>query len=106
MSTAYEVLTVYELLKKHLKNEEDIRTIMNNINQIIESKIRFEKQDLATKQDINNLKSSIRGDIVEMKESIFRMKLGMERGFSENLGWFTVIIIIFFSISITAARLL
>jgi hypothetical protein len=46
---------IYELLRKHIKDDADAKAIVRNIEAIVEEKINDKKDVLATKQDISNL---------------------------------------------------
>jgi hypothetical protein len=47
---------IYELLRKHIKDDTDAKTIAYNIEAIVDQKINDKKDILATKQDISDAK--------------------------------------------------
>jgi len=47
---------IYELLRKHIKDDTDAKNIAQNIEAIVEQKINDKKGILATKQDISDAK--------------------------------------------------
>ena len=78
MITASQTLKIFELLNKHFKNEEDAKTLVYNIKQVVDRKFQGEKERLATKEDIRMLENK------------------MEIGFKDMLKW-TVILLPGFS---------
>ena len=50
--TAAQSLKIYEILGKHFGNTEDARTVVTEIEQIIETKLIEKKDVLATKEDL------------------------------------------------------
>ena len=53
--TAAQSLKIYEILGKHFNNVEDAKTVVTEIEQIIETKIAEKKDILATKEDLLKL---------------------------------------------------
>ncbi len=49
--TAVQSLRIYEILNKHFKNEEDAKTLVNQIEEIVEAKINYKKDILLSKDD-------------------------------------------------------
>ena len=69
--TAAQSLKIYEVLGKHFNNAEDARTVVTEIEQIIESKIADKKDTLATKEDITKLESKIAETKVDLIKWVF-----------------------------------
>ena len=55
MLTTSQTLTIYELLNKHFKNEEDAKLLVQEIEQVIDVKFDSAKDRLATKEDLSLL---------------------------------------------------
>lgn len=53
--TTTQSFKIYEVLQKHFKNDADAKTIVAEIEQIVENKISKEKEIIATKEDISRL---------------------------------------------------
>ena len=49
--TVVQSLRKYEILNKHFKNEEDAKTLVNQIEEIVEAKINYKKDILLSKDD-------------------------------------------------------
>lgn len=49
--TATQSLKIYEVLNKHFKNPEDAKTVVEQIEQIVEEKVEGKKDILLTKED-------------------------------------------------------
>ncbi len=49
--TATQSLKIYEILNKHFKNEDDARTMIQQIEEIVEAKVEGKKDILLTKED-------------------------------------------------------
>jgi hypothetical protein len=54
--TVDKSFAIYELLRKHIKDEADAKSIAQNIEAIIDEKLNDKKDVLATKQDIADAK--------------------------------------------------
>lgn len=53
--TATQSLKIYEILQRHFKNDADAKTVVHEIEEIIDQKFEKEKNQLATKEDISRL---------------------------------------------------
>jgi len=56
---ATQSFKIYEMLQKHGKNDADAKSLVAEIEQIIENKIADKKNILATKEDIAQLELKI-----------------------------------------------
>ena len=57
--TATQSLKIYEILQRHFKNEADAKVVVQEIETIIDNKFDKEKNNLASKDDINRLEKLI-----------------------------------------------
>ncbi len=57
--TTTQSFKIYEILQLHLKNDENAKIVMQEIEQIIEAKVNFKKEILATKEDILMLREDL-----------------------------------------------
>ena len=57
--TEAQSLKIYEILGKHFNNTEDAKTVVTEIEEIIELKITEKKDILATKEDLLKLQIDI-----------------------------------------------
>jgi hypothetical protein len=79
---------LYDIVNKYFRNEEDSKTLVYEIEEIMNNKIELKISDLATKRDISDLKTD------------------MERGFKDQLKWTIVLMLSFASIIVTVIKLL
>jgi hypothetical protein len=74
MTSFSQTFRIYEMLNKYFRNEEDAKALASGIEEMVNQKFLSEKERLATKMDIMELK----GDISHMKVRIrqsFRVQL-------------------------------
>lgn len=74
MVSFQQTLRIYELLNKHFHNEDDARSVASGIEEMVNQRFQSEKERLATKIDIMELKGDISHVKMRMKES-FHMQL-------------------------------
>ena len=74
--TAAQSLRIYEILGKHFNNVEDAKTVVTEIEQIIETKIIEKKDILATKEDL-----------VKVREDFLKLQIDMEKRFNQLTIW-------------------
>lgn len=68
MTTA-QSFKIYEVLQRHLKNNDDAKTVVQEIEGIIEAKVDAKKNILATKEDLSML-----------KEDLYKFQIEVEKG--------------------------
>jgi hypothetical protein len=68
MVTFTQTFRIYETLNKYFRNEDDAKSLASGIEEMVNYRFQTEKERLATKMDIMELK----GDIAQLK---VRMKL-------------------------------
>ena len=85
--TAAQSLKIYEILGKHFNNAEDARTVVTEIEQIIETKITEKKDILATKEDL------------------LKLQIDMEKRFNQLTIWIVGTFIALAGIIIAIAKL-
>ena len=74
--TAAQSLKIYEILGKHFNNAEDAKTVVTEIEQIIETKIIEKKDILATKEDL-----------VIVREDFLKLRVDIEKRFNQLTIW-------------------
>lgn len=74
--TATQSLKIYEILYKHFKNDADAKTVVQEIEVIIENKFEKEKSILSTKEDIHLLRLEIS-----------KFQTDVEKRFNTNIIW-------------------
>ncbi len=57
--TVTQSFKIYEVLHKHFKNDADAKTVVQEIEEIIDNKFEKEKNTLSTKEDILKLQLEI-----------------------------------------------
>ena len=57
--TAAQSLQIFEILNKHFKNENESKIVVQEIEQIIETKINSKTEVLATKLDLADVKTNL-----------------------------------------------
>ena len=83
------------MLNKYFRNEDDARSLASGIEEMVNHRFQSEKERLATKMDIMELK----GDISQLK---VRMKMGLR----DQLKLFITVMAAFALLMIIAIRLL
>lgn len=74
MTTFSQTFRIYEMLNKYFKNEDDAKIVASGIEEMVNQRFQTEKERLATKMDIMELKGDISHVKVRMKQS-FRDQL-------------------------------
>lgn len=72
----HSFLKFYEILQRHFNNDADAKSIVSEIEQIVDNKINERKEVLATKEDIGRIDLRISG-----LETLF------ERRFNHLIMW-------------------
>ncbi len=66
--TATQSLKIYEILQRHFNNNDDAKTVVQEIEQIIETKLAEKSNILATKEDIALLRQDLLKFQVEVEK--------------------------------------
>ncbi len=74
MTSFSQTFRIYEMLNKYFKNEEDAKSVASGIEEMVNQRFQTEKERLATKMDIMELKGDISQVKVRMRQS-FRDQL-------------------------------
>ena len=74
--TTTQSFRIYEILQRHFKNNDDAKIVVQEIEQIIETKIESKANTLATKEDISIL-----------KEDLLKFQIDVEKRFSSSILW-------------------
>lgn len=78
---------LYDVVNKYFKNEEDSKTVVFEIEEIMDDKIDSKMIDFATRQDIAELKFATNRDIAELKaatqQDIAELKETTQRNIAE-----------------------
>jgi hypothetical protein len=69
-----QTFRIYEMLNKYFQNEDDARTLAAGIEEMVNQRFQTEKERLATKMDI-----------MELKGDISQVKLRVKQSFKEQL---------------------
>ena len=88
MITATQTFKIFELLNKHFKNEQDAKSLVAEIENVIENRFQSEKDRLATKEDLLKLENK------------------MELAFKDQLKWIIILMLGFASLIITSIKFL
>ena len=59
MISASQSLKIYELLNRNFKNEEDAKSLVTEIEAVIEGRFQMERDRLATKEDLAKMETRI-----------------------------------------------
>ena len=81
--TTTQSFKIYEILQRHFKNNDDAKVVVQEIEQIIETKIENKSNILATKGDLSLLKE----DSSLLKEAILKFQIEVEKGFNSIIIW-------------------
>lgn len=74
MITFSQTFRIYEMLNKYFQNEEDARALASGIEEMVNQRFQSEKERLATKMDM-----------MELKGDIMQLKVRMRQGFRQQL---------------------
>lgn len=74
--TTTQSFRIYEVLQRHFKNSDDAKIVVQEIEQIIETKIENKANILATK-----------GDIALLKEDLLKFQIDVEKRFYNSILW-------------------
>ena len=69
MTPFSQTFRIYELLNKYFNNEEDAKVVASGIEEMVNQRFQTEKERIATKMDIMELKGDISQVKVRMKQS-------------------------------------
>jgi hypothetical protein len=83
------------MLNKYFKNDEDAKTVASGIEEMVNQRFQTEKERLATKMDI-----------MELKGDISHVKVRMKQSFRDQLKLIILIMIGFAIIIITVMKLI
>jgi hypothetical protein len=86
---------IYEMLNKYFKNDEDAKTVASGIEEMVNQRFQTEKERLATKMDI-----------MELKGDITHVKVRMKQSFRDQMKLFILIMIGFAIIIVTVMKLI
>lgn len=74
--TTTQSFKIYEILQRHFNNNDDAKIVVQEIEQIIESKLENKSNVLATKEDISLL-----------KQDLLKFQVDVEKRFNNNIIW-------------------
>lgn len=74
--TTTQSFKIYEILQRHFKNDDDAKIVVQEIEQIIETKMDSKSNVLATKDNISLL-----------KQDLLKFHLDVEKRFNGNIIW-------------------
>lgn len=80
-----QTFRIYEMLNKYFQNEEDARSLASGIEEMVNQRFQTEKERLATKMDIMELKGDILQVKVRMKQAFrdqVKMIIALMAGFT------------------------
>ena len=83
------------MLNKYFRNEDDVRSLASGIEEMVNHRFQSEKERLATKMYI-----------MELKGDISQLKVRMKMGFRDQLKLFITVMAAFALLMIIAIRLL
>ena len=69
MTPFSQTFRIYEMLNKYFNNEHDAKTVASGIEEMVNQRFQTEKERLATKMDMMELKGDISQVKVRMKQS-------------------------------------
>jgi hypothetical protein len=76
MTPFSQTFRIYEMLNKYFNNEHDAKTVASGIEEMVNQRFQTEKERIATKMDIMELKGDISHVKVRMKQSFrYQIKL-------------------------------
>ena len=95
MTSFSQTFRIYEMLNKYFKNEEDAKSVASGIEEMVNQRFQTEKERLATKMDI-----------MELKGDISQIKVRMKQSFKDQLKLIILIMIGFALLMITVMKVM
>ena len=101
-----ESIKMYQTINKYLHNEEDSKSLVCGLQDIVSAEFSRHLAVLATKQDLKQLELDliIRMNSIEARVSTAEVR--MEQGFKEQLKWMIVLMFGFSSLIIAVIKFL
>ena len=100
---------LYDVVNKYFKNEEDSKTVVFEIEEIMNNKIDSKMSTFATKQDIAEVKADFVGlkiDFEGLRTDFATLRADVEKGFKDQKKWIIVIMLGFASVIVTVIKFL
>jgi hypothetical protein len=95
MVTFTQTFRIYETLNKYFRNEDDAKSLASGIEEMVNYRFQTEKERLATKMDV-----------MELKGDISQLKVRMRMAFRDQLKWLITVLAAFAVLMIVAIRLM
>jgi hypothetical protein len=109
MSSA-QSLKVYDILKKHFKDDADSKTVIEGVEMIIDKKMDQSKEILATKKDLSEFRTELKGDIHNLREEFLNVRAELiekiYKSKTETIIWIVAVGIIQFILTILSKKFL
>jgi hypothetical protein len=74
--TGTQTLKIYEILHRHFKNEADAKSVVQELETVIDNKFVDKKESLATKEDISL-----------MRQDVLKFQVDVEKRFNQMIIW-------------------
>lgn len=118
--TTVQSFKIYEILGKHFGNNEEAKTVVTEIEEIIETKLIEKRDILATKEDLLKLQIATKEDIAKLqlatkedlqklqmstKEDNLVLRVDLEKRFNQLTIWIVGVFIALASIIIAVAKI-
>lgn len=71
MSTA-QTLEIFKVLRKYFKNEDDVSRVVEDLQKVIDNKFEEKKTELATKQDLSDLRLASQQDLNNLRVKLIK----------------------------------
>jgi hypothetical protein len=94
--TATQSLKIYEILHRHFKNDADAKTVVQEIEVIIDNKFEKERNILSTKEDIAILRQDFLKSQLEIEKRLNNMIIWIVASGIGSVGIILTIIKLFF----------
>lgn len=101
--TATQAFTLNDILKPLLKNEGDVKQLLNVVEDIYDDKVEVIKKDFSSKPELNLIRKDIKLLKVEIEKSALRVENSLKTEINKLVIWIIGIIFtaaaVFFALS-------
>ena len=109
MISVAHTLNLYEVVNKYFRNTEDSKVFVSEVINVVNTQVKSDANDFATKGDINLLKTDIHqleSEIAEVRADVSKLEIKMGEGFKDILKWMIALMVAFASLIITFIKFL
>ena len=108
--TATQSIKLYELFRRYFQNENDAKTFIEEVENIVDKKVDTEKQNYSTKSEVELLRKDMQALRIELKSDIENSSLRVENNLKSEINklivWIVATIFATSALILAVAKLL